>query len=151
MRLIPLFLVVPDSRLVRAIHVADGQHRFETIRFRSLQHALEKRNSEENPRGLLIVQWTIKEISAELMRNKPFYSFHYYSRLIIYCPELSKKTVAEGEEIRFALFQLGVIAVFSQFRELPPILSILQQQANRFPTPQKQWAQTIYDSLPWKK
>jgi hypothetical protein len=149
--MIPLFLVVPDRRLSWAIHVADEQHRFETVRFRSLQHAIEKGDSEKNSSGFLLVQWTTEEILAELTRNKPFNQFHHSLRLLVYCPELSQKTVAEGEEIRFALLQLGVIAVFSQFRELPAILSMVQRYANRFPPPQKQWSQMIYDSLPWKK
>jgi hypothetical protein len=151
MKMIPLYLIVSDRRLVRAIHVADEHHRFETIRFHSLQHALEKGNSVGNPSKLLIVQWTAEEIPAKFAQNKPFNPSYYSSRLIVYCPELSQKTVAEGEEIRFALLQLGVIAVFSQFRELPPILSMVQRYANRFPPPQKQWSETIYDSLPWKK
>ncbi|MDR2439693.1 MAG: hypothetical protein LBE12_10050 [Planctomycetaceae bacterium] len=151
MRKIPLFLVVPDRRLIQAVHVVDDQHRFETIRFRSLQNALEKENSERNVSRLLIVQWTVEEVLVELSQNKRFNLCHYSSRLIVYCPELLQKTVAEGEEIRFALLQLGVIAVFSQFRELPTVLSILLRCANRFPPPQKQWSQLIYDSLPWKK
>jgi hypothetical protein len=149
--MIPLFLVVPDRRLSRAIRVTDEQHRFEVVRFRSLQHAIEKGNPEENPSRIFIVQWTTEEISVELARNEPFNRCRYFPRLIVYCPELSQKTVAEGEEIRFALLQLGVIAVFSQFRELPAILAMVQRYANRFPPPQKQWSQVIYDSLPWKK
>jgi hypothetical protein len=149
--MIPILLVVPDRRLALAIHVADKQHRFETIRFQSLYRALEKINSEGNQSGLLIVQWTSEKILAELTQKESFNRLHYSSRLIVYCPELSQKTVAEGEEIHFALLQLGVIAVFSQFRELPSVLSMVQRHANRFPPPQKQWAQAVYDSLPWKK
>ena len=149
--MIPLFLIVPDRRLSWAIHVADEQRRFETVRFRSLQHAIEKRNFEKNPFRIFIVQWTVDEILVELAREEPFNRFRYSPHLIVYCPELSQKTVAEGEAIRFALLQLGVIAVFSQYRELPAILSMVQRYANRFPLPQKQWSQMIYDSLPWEK
>jgi hypothetical protein len=149
--MIPLFLVVPDRRLSWAIHVADEQRRFETVRFRSLQHAIEKGNSEKNSSEIIIVQWTTEEILVELTQNELFNRFRHSPRFIVYCPELSQKTVDEGEEIRFALLQLGVIAVFSQFRELPVILSMVQRYTNRFPPPQKQWSQVIYDSLPWKK
>jgi hypothetical protein len=149
--MIPLFLIVLDRRLSLAVRVADEQHRFEVVRFRSLQHAIEKGNAEENSSKILIVQWTTKEILLELAQNKSFNRYCYSQRFIVYCPELSQKTVDEGEAIRFALLQLGVIAVFSQFRELPAILAMVQRYANRFPTPQKQWSQTIYDSLPWQK
>ncbi|MDR1963474.1 MAG: hypothetical protein LBQ50_06820 [Planctomycetaceae bacterium] len=145
--MIPLFLVVPDRRLSWAIRVVDEQNRFETVRFRSLQHALEKRN----PAELLLVQWTTEEIIAELSRQNPFEPLHRLSPLIVYCPELPQKTVAEGEAIRFALLQLGVTAVFSQLRELPSILSMIQRHFNRVPPPKKEWTQTIFDSLPWKK
>ncbi|MDR0704842.1 MAG: hypothetical protein LBF88_07630 [Planctomycetaceae bacterium] len=149
--MISLYLVVPNRRLSWAVRVADEQRRFEVVRFRLLQHVIEKGNTEENPCKILIVQWTTEEILRELARNEPFNRFRSSPRLIVYCPELAQKTVEEGEEIRFALLQLGVIAVFSQFRELPTILSMVQRYANRFPLPQQQWSQVIYDSLPWKK
>ncbi|MDR2754499.1 MAG: hypothetical protein LBC20_02220 [Planctomycetaceae bacterium] len=148
---IPLFLIVPDRRLIRAIHVADEQHQFEITRFRSLQHALEKGNTDKNSPRLLIVQWNSEDILKELAQNKSFNPIPYSSRLIVYYPELSQKTPAEGEEIRFALLQLKIITVFSQLRELPSVLDIAQHYANRFTTPQKQWTQIIDDTLPWKK
>ncbi|MDR0338327.1 MAG: hypothetical protein LBI18_14720 [Planctomycetaceae bacterium] len=149
--MIPLFLVGSDRRLGLAIRVVDERQQFEVVRFRSLQHALEKGISEENSFKILIVQWTTEEILIKLAGNSLFNRFGYSLHVIVYCPELSQKTIEEGEEIRFALLQFGVVAVFSQFRELPAILSMVQRYATRFPLPAKQWSQAVYDSLPWKK
>jgi hypothetical protein len=140
-----LFLVAPDGWLGRAICAADEQKCFEIIRFRSFQHFREKKLQ-----GILIVQWTTKEIVTEINR---------YERqpqglsFIVYCPELVRRTVAENEAIRFALLQFGTVAVFSQRRELPTILSVLCRCRNQFhplSPPQRDWTQIIYDSLPWK-
>jgi hypothetical protein len=144
---IRLIVVAQNNRLSRAIYAADELKRFEVIRFRTLQNVVER----ENATGLFLVQWMVGEIQTELTRNSSNSWRQCFSRMIVYCPELSQKTVTESEEIRFALYQLGVVTVFSQLRELPAILSIIHRYAKRFPPPPKEWTQTVYESLPWKK
>ena len=140
---IRLLVVAPDNDLLRAIRVADRNRRFEPVRFRSFETVLEKADCT----GFPIVQWSVDEITERLTlplrlsRNVPF---------MVYCPELPRRTVTEGESVRFALLQYGASAVFSQLRKLPKFLDLVCRYAQRFPPPEKHWSEAVNDSLPWK-
>lgn len=111
-------LLAPDARLARQIVLYDERQQFETVRFLTLQNALVKTRPDE----ILLIQWTVEEILETLRRGdnieRPF---------IVYCPELNERTAKEYEELYLALLQFGATAVFSQARQLPKILAIIER------------------------
>jgi hypothetical protein len=106
-------IVAPDGHLAQSLRFYGA----ESVRFTSFENAAAK----TEPNKILLIQWSVAEIIERLKTSekleRPF---------IVYCPELPLRTVKEGEEIRFALLQLGAAAVFSQIRQLPDILPLLQ-------------------------
>ncbi len=125
-----IVLVAADNRLNRAIWAADRAGRFEVARFRNFDRAWHR--AAEHPGSVMIAQWTVAEVldrlaTTEIVRRTAPAKIP----LFVYCPELPRRTVDEGEEIRFALLQYGATAVFSQMRKLPGFLDMIYRCGRR--------------------
>lgn len=146
---IPLLLVAPDGRLARAIRVVDRFRRFESVRFRSLEKALEK--GKNNPESVLLLECpfeTLKQGTFPLSAGVPR---SFASRFFVSVPDLPTRTVAEAELFRFALLQLGVTAVVSCSRELPALFrACLRRAPGIGATSSANLFQACWNTLPWK-
>lgn len=138
---IRLFLAAPDSRLIRMIRILDERNRFETIRFPTLEAALEK--GKNDPGVVLILQSSYDDLARRIETLARFGTRFFAARLFACVPDLAVRTPAEDTEIRLVLSEIGVTAVFSQRRELATLLSTFERHAARHPNPTDSWEISI--------
>lgn len=146
---IRLFLAAPDGRLTKMVHILDSRNRFEMTRFPTLDAAMEK--GKNDPGVVLILQSFYDDLAPRIESLTRFGTHFFSSRLFVYVPDLSVRTVAEDDLARSALLEIGVTAVFSQRRELAALLSTFERYAPRYPDPTVSQTQTVWDTLPWKQ
>lgn len=143
---IRLHLVAPDGRLARSIRVLDSKNRFATTRFATIDAALHK--SRNDLGVVLLVQCSYDDLSRGIEALTRFGIRFFSSRLFVYVPDLPERTTVENEDLRLALLEIGVTAVFAQRRELASLLSVFERYAARFPAPSKEY-RSVREFLPW--
>ncbi|GHT27633.1 hypothetical protein FACS18942_07220 [Planctomycetales bacterium] len=115
-----LYLITPDNKLLhyfrRAAQDNVQDNNSEIIQFRNEDNVFRK--AKQNLSAVLFAQWTVSEIPAVIERITHRNTHLFEGRLFVYVPDLPKKTVNSGIEIRFALLQAGITAVFGSMREI---------------------------------
>jgi len=110
------YLIASDNKLLHCFRSADKEKKMDIIQFRSEDNAFKK--AMLNSSALLLVQKTVDEIPAFIEKMPSLNLYFFEGRLFIYVPDLPKVSANLGTEIRFALLQSGITAVFGSIREI---------------------------------
>ena len=142
-----LIIVASNARQGHEVVAKRPPQFSQPIRLRSLLGLRAK--LRYHPAAFLLLVWHTTDGEASLRTLNDLRGDFPLFRFAVFCPDLSERTVADAETLRFLLLESGATAVFTNRRELAVLSMILRKHSDAHPEPAKDRIQEIRDFLPW--